>query len=256
MSNRTVEVDPRIAARRESVASEKRRKRERWVVAALVVIAVLGSGWLLSRSALFDIDRIAVVGTSRLASDDVLAVAGVRVGEPMLAVTSGDVAGRVEALPWIKSASVSRSIGGRLTIIVTERSAVAVMTDEAGAPVLVDGSGHVLSAPGLNEGTVTTVEGITAGEVGSVVDGASGALEVASLLTPGVRSRVTSVVVLPDGNLQLRLKPQGIVELGPPTDLAAKLASLTIVMGQVDQRDLARINLVNPETPVVSRTPK
>jgi cell division protein FtsQ len=256
MSNRTVEVDPRIAARMESVAGEKRRKRKRWVVAGLVVIAVLGSGWLLSRSALFDIDRINVVGTSRLSSEDVLAVAGVRVGEPMLAVNSGDVAGRVEALPWIKSASVGRTLGGTLTVIVTERSAVGVLIDEAGASVLVDGNGRVLGAPGLNDGIVTPIEGLVAGEVGSVVDGAGGALEVASLLTPGVRSRVTSVVVLPDGNLQLRLKPQGIVELGPPTDLASKLASLTIVMGQVDQRDLARINLVNPETPVVSRTPK
>jgi len=28
------------------------------------------------------------------------------------------------------------------------------------------------------------------------------------------------------------------------------------VMGQVDQRDLASINVVNPTTPVVVRTPK
>jgi hypothetical protein len=67
---------------------------------------------------------------------------------------------------------------------------------------------------------------------------------------------VLAIVVLPDGNLELRLRPQGIVVLGPATNLPEKLASLTIVMGQVDQRDLARINLVNPETPVVSRTPK
>jgi hypothetical protein len=46
------------------------------------------------------------------------------------------------------------------------------------------------------------------------------------------------------------------VVLGPPNDLAAKVEALRIVMAQVDQRDLASINVVNPSTPVVVRTPK
>jgi cell division protein FtsQ len=256
MSNRTAEVDPRIAARREAVVSEKRRKRERWIIAVLVVIAALGGAWLLSRSALFDVDRITVEGTSRLSADDVLAAAAVQVGEPMLAVNSSEVARRVERLPWIASATVDRSISGELTIAVVERTAVATMVDESGTPVLVDGSGRVLGPPGLVDGPAIQIEGLVAGAVGTDVDGSAGALETAILLTPGVRSRVLAIVVLPDGNLELRLRPQGIVDLGPATNLLEKLASLTIVMGQVDQRDLARINLVNPETPVVSRTPK
>ncbi len=256
MSNRTAEVDPRIAARREAVVSEKRRKRERWVVAVLVVIAVIGGAWLLSQSAFFDIDRITVEGTSRLTVDDVLAAAAVEVGEPMVAVNSSEVARRIETLPWIASASVARSISGELKIVVVERVAVATMADETGAPALVDGSGRVLGPPGLVDGPAIQVEGLVAGAVGTDVDGSAGSLETATLLTPGVRSRVLAIVVLPDGNLELRLRPQGIVVLGPATNLPEKLASLTIVMGQVDQRDLARINLVNPETPVVSRTPK
>ena len=44
--------------------------------------------------------------------------------------------------------------------------------------------------------------------------------------------------------------------MGPPTDLPAKVDSLRTVMGQVDQRDLATVNVVNPSTPVVVRTPK
>lgn len=256
MSNRTAEVDPRIAARREAVVTEKRRKRERWIVAGLVLIAAIGGAWLISQSALFDVDRITVEGTSRLTADDVLAAAAVEVGTPMVAVNSSEVARRIEMLPWIASATVDRSISGELKIIVVERIAVATMADETGAPVLVDGSGRVLGPPGLIDGPAIQIEGLNAGAVGTDVDSSAGSLETAILLTPGVRSRVLAIVVLPDGNLQLRLRPQGIVDLGPATNLAEKLASLTIVMGQVDQRDLARINLVNPETPVVSRTPK
>jgi cell division protein FtsQ len=256
VSNRTVEVDPRIAARREAVVSEKRRKRERWIITVLVIIAAIGGVWLLSQSAFFDVDRITVEGTSRLTADDVLAVAAVEVGESMVAVNSSEVAQRIETLPWIASASVNRSISGELKIVVVERTAVATMADEAGTPVLVDGSGRVLGPLGLIDGPAMQVEGLIAGVVGTDVDGSVGSLETAILLTPGVRSRVVAIVVLPDGNLELRLRPQGFVDLGPATNLAEKLASLTIVMGQVDQRDLARINLVNPETPVVSRTPK
>jgi hypothetical protein len=71
-----------------------------------------------------------------------------------------------------------------------------------------------------------------------------------------MRTRVAGIATAPDGSLNLALKPQGIVIMGPPTDLPAKVDSLRTVMGQVDQRDLATINVVNPSTPVVVRTPK
>ena len=45
------------------------------------------------------------------------------------------------------------------------------------------------------------------------------------------------------------------VGLGTSEDLAIKVASLVTVMGQVDQRDLCTIRVINPETPVVTRTP-
>jgi hypothetical protein len=42
--------------------------------------------------------------------------------------------------------------------------------------------------------------------------------------------------------------------VGQPTDLAAKVAELRIALAQVDQRNLASINVVNPQTFVVTRT--
>ena len=86
--------------------------------------------------------------------------------------------------------------------------------------------------------------------------GIDDALRLAALLTPGMRSRVATITVGADGSLTLGLRPQGIVVIGAPTDLAAKVTSLRTVMAQVDQRDLASINVVNPGTPVVVRTPR
>lgn len=259
MANGTKEpdqIDPRMAARRDAVTQEKRRRRGRiWLVVAIVV-GVLAFGWYLTRTGLLDVDDIEVSGAQVTTVEEIVDASGIRLGMPLLEVDTSAAARRIRDLPWIASASVDRGWDGLITISVTERMQLAIVRNEAGEPMLVDAEGRVLGADGPFDGVDTSIEGVVAGEIGSTVEDAGSALEVVGLLGPGVRSRVTSIVTMPDGNIELRLRPQGVVLLGPPTDLEAKLASLQIVMGQVDQRDLAIINVVNPETPVVVRTPK
>lgn len=250
------EIDPRIAARRDAVQSDRRRLRgRRWIIGAAVV-AVLGFGWYLTRTGLLDVDRIEVQGVSVLAVDDVISASLIFFGEPLLEVNTSSSAAHILELPWIDTVNVQRNWVGRIVITVTERTPVAVAVDEEGTLMLLDATGRVLDIDGPFDGIDTLLEGVVVGDHGTTIDGSAGALEVASLLTLGVRSRVTSIVVNPDGTIELRLKPQGIVVFGGPTDLAAKVASLQIILGQVDQRNLASINVVNPETPVVVRTPK
>ena len=151
---------------------------------------------------------------------------------------------------------MTRQLDGLITITITERVPVALAIDSGGVAMLIDRSGRVIAPHVAGDGVEIVLVGVEAGPVGSVVEGASGALTVASLLTPGVRSRVVSITTAPDGSISLALRPQGTVVMGPPSDLPDKVDSLRIVMGQVDQRDLATINVVNPSTPVVVRTPK
>lgn len=249
-------IDPRIAARRDAVEAERRRSRgRRWLVVAIVV-GVLAGAWGLTRTALLDVDRIEVRGNVQAHVEDIVAASSIRLGEPLLEVDPGASARRIRQLPWIDTASVSRGLDGVVTITVTERQFVAVVNDADGVGWLVDATGRVLAPDGAFDQIDTVVLGAVAGEPGSTVDGVASALEVAALLTPGMRGRIASVSVAPDGSVTLGLRPQGTVQLGPPTDLAAKIASLRTVMGQVDQRDLESINVINPSTPVVRRTPK
>ena len=76
-------------------------------------------------------------------------------------------------------------------------------------------------------------------------------LKAIAALGPGARSRVTAVVVGADGALQLRLSPAIVVQLGPATDLEAKAAALTTVLGQVEQRGVTGIDVRVPSDPVV-----
>lgn len=250
------EVDPRIAARRQAVDADRRRVRlRRWAVVGAVVALLVGA-WYLTRTPLLDVDRIEVEGAVQTPVEEILGLAGVHPGDALLELDLRAAAERVRTLPWIDSAVVERNWDGRVVIVVTERQMVAIVDDESGIGQLVDASGRVLAADGTMDMIDTRILGAVAGGPGSTVEGIDGALRLAALLTPGMRSRVATIAVGADGALTLGLRPQGSVVIGPPTDLAAKVASLRTVMAQVDQRDLASINVVNPSTPVVVRTPR
>jgi cell division protein FtsQ len=236
-------VDPRIAARRASVR-EERRRRWRRVAAAILTVGVAGALlWFVSRSPLFDIDQIRVVGTARSQVDGVLTTSGLSVGDPLISVDTGAVARRLEQQPWVRTAKVGRDINGVVSITIVERIAIAWIDDGFGGRTLVDAAGVELGPVAPEDASLPQVVGL--GE---------GSLELASILPPGVRSR-TTLVEQTDDVLRLRLRPQGTVEFGPATDLSAKVASLVTVMGQVDQQDLCTIRVINPDTPVVTRTP-
>jgi cell division protein FtsQ len=236
-------VDPRIAARRASVR-EERRRRWRKVAAAILTVGVAGALlWFVSRSPLFDIDQIRVVGTARMQIDEVLATSGLTVGDPLISVDTGAVARGLEQQPWIRTAKVGRDINGVLSITIIERTAIAWIDNGPGGRILVDAAGVELGPVGPEDAALPQVVGV--GE---------GSLELASILPPGVRAR-TVVVEEGDNVLRLQLRPQGTVEFGPATDLSAKVKSLVTVMGQVDQQDLCTIRVINPDTPVVTRTP-
>jgi cell division protein FtsQ len=247
-------VDPRIAERRRSVEWERRRRRGRRLLALIVLVVVVLGAWLLTRSALLDVDGTEVQGAIRQTPEEIVEASGIRVGVPLLDVDDGAASDRIEQLPWIDTASVSTSLGGVVTIVVTERVAVATAADQAGGRQLVDVTGRVLG-PVVGDTTgLVSLESVTAGAAGETIAGADGALQSYAALGPGVRSRVTAVAVTPDGSLLLTLNPQGLVIWGQPTDVAEKATTLATVMGQVEQRDVESIDVRDPGDPVIRRT--
>jgi hypothetical protein len=85
------------------------------------------------------------------------------------------------------------------------------------------------------------------------VGDADGALAVVDALTPGVRSRVESLAVAPDGQIQLKVRPSGVVEFCEPVDVAAKIRSLQTVFAQVDDRGLESLSVCVPDQPTERR---
>ena len=246
-------VDPRIAARRRRVASEQRRRRRRRTLAVALLVTVLAAGWLATRTGLFDVDAVRVSGAVHETDQDVVDVSGVRLGDQLLDLDAGAVARAVEALPWIATVSVERGLDGTVTIAVTERTPVATVAELGGARYLVDAEGRLLGPAEGDTSALVAIEGVGPTDAGQTIDGVGGAMQAWAALGPGVRSRVSAVVVGEDTSLELRLVPEGVAQLGPPTDLVDKADSLATVMGQVDQAGLATISLLDPRNPIVTR---
>ena len=80
-------------------------------------------------------------------------------------------------------------------------------------------------------------------------------LEVIAGLSPGLRSRVYSVVAGTDGTIQLRVLPSGVVDLCRPDQLPEKLANATTWFADVDDTRLAVLKMCIPDSPVATRLP-
>jgi cell division protein FtsQ len=250
----TLEVDPRIQARRERVARHDQRRRRRWLLVGLVVITVVTAAWLVTRSALLDVDRVVVTGTARVGADEVREAAGVALGEALLDVDAGAVRQRVRLLPWVADAAVRVRWDGTIEIEVFESEPVAVLDGGARGSFLIDAEGRVLEPVGDGTSGLMVVEGLAPVEPGAHVSDPHRALEVVAALTPGMRTRVGAVVVTDAGNLDLRLRPSGAAWLGRPVELPSKLRALRAALGQVDDRDVAVYDVRVPGQVAVTRS--
>jgi hypothetical protein len=78
---------------------------------------------------------------------------------------------------------------------------------------------------------------------------------VAAALAPELRSRVVVITAQPDGEVELRVRPEGIVRLGRSERMAEKLAALRTMVARADLRRLAVLDLRVPTNPVLTRQP-
>ena len=252
---RSMPVDPRIRRRQIDVRRAAGRRRLRVVAAVLVVAALVAGAWGATRTALLDVDRIVVEGVTHTPPDEVRAVSGIDDHQPMTEVDAASVSRRLSRLAWVLRSRVSREWPGTVRIRVVERTATAVTSDDAGGLVLVDRSGRVLERAAARPPGLPLVEGIpTPGGPGTrVAPEAADALEVAASLPAGLGARVGTVALGATGGVELRLVPKGVVLLGSADGIGDKLAAAHAVLGTVDGRTVATLDVRAPNTPVLTR---
>jgi len=221
------------------------------LLAAVVAIALFtGATWTTTRSALLDVDHIVVSGGALITPAEATAGAGLHRGQPMVSVDTADAERRLRRLPWVDTAAVERAFPNTVRIHLTERAAAATAAHPDGGWVLLDRGGRVLAVRPDRVADLPDVFG--AGAVpapGANQDSARPALDVIAALPEAIRRQIQSVNL--DGEAVTLHMGAREIRIGPPTQLAAKVAALSVLLERVGSRSVAVLDVRVPQAPVV-----
>ena len=121
-----------------------------WIVASGTVDQVRTSVVIhtldLSGEAGLIVRNVYAEGRSRTDPDELNRQLGIAIGQPLLAVDTAAAKDRIEQLPWVDQASVSRMLPETIQIRLQERQPLALW-QRAGSLVPIDESGAVIDAP-------------------------------------------------------------------------------------------------------------
>lgn len=229
-----------VLARRDAVPASLRRfmatARHRLgrrallglVATGLAIVLVVAGLVVLYRTPVLAVRQIRVTGTTVLAAGTVRAAARVPDGTPLAAVDLSAVRRRVESLPPVRVARVTRDWPHTLAVAVTERTAVAAVP-HGSAYRLIDRTGlpfrtvddrpaalpvAVLSHPGPHDATTTAV------------------LTVLAALTPALRSRLVRVAAPRPTRIRLILHNGPTIVWGDSSYSHRKAAAATALLGK------------------------
>ncbi|WP_421119817.1 cell division protein FtsQ/DivIB [Aquihabitans daechungensis] len=243
-------VDPRLQARRVEVARGQGRRRLRWILLAVVVVVLLVGAFAVTQSPALDVDEVAVRGASRTEQAEARAASGIAIGSPLVSLDAPAVERRLEALPWVEQASVSRSWPGTVRISLVERTPVAVVGSGAGA-VQVDRDGRALG-PASDDGLpVVSGDAVVPGEelpptqrwvVATIAD-----------LPAELRSEVAAASATPSG-IRLTLTDGIEVRWGDSSQPTAKADAVQVLLEQADRATIAAIDVTVPRAATVTRS--
>lgn len=253
-------IDPRIRQRRESVERSRTQKRLLWVAGAVGVAALVALGVFLLHTALFGAKVVKVTGSHPNTTEAaIVQAAGLDHHPPLISVDPAAVAARVESLPFIASAQVSRHWPDGVTIHVTERVPVTTMATATTGWATLDGAGRTMAvAPTRPTGLPALVVHAPSGAVvpaapvgGTVARAADPGLTVARTLPPAFAAQVETVTVAADGTVSLALNSHLAVLLGTTSDLTAKYEDVAAIIAHAPLRGAHTIDVTVPQSPTV-----
>ncbi len=247
-----------------------RHRYMRGVLTVMLIVLATGGGWRLWQSGWitatvdrakwnliaasaevgFKVNEILVVGRSETRQKDLLAAVQLVRGAPILAFDLKGAQKRIEALPWIKSATVERMLPDTVLLTVQERQPMALWQHK-GVFALIDTDGEVILKTGLERFSDLLV-----------VVGGDAPKHAADLLKdlatePQLMTMVKAAVRVGGRRWNLRLK--GDIDVRLPEDDAAgawnRLAEYE-KNHQVLERDVRILDLRLPDRLIVRKPPR
>lgn len=234
-----ISVDPRLKARRVAVRRAAGRRRLRRLTTVLALVLMVALGYAATQSPLLDIESVSYRGLENTSLDLVSKSAGIEQGASLVGFDAGARERRLEALPWIDTARVTRSWSGKVSVVVTERQAAAVVMREQERWVLVDAQGRVLTdfvaqLPDLPRLSGVGAAGVPGSNLGT---DATALLRVAELLPESLDGRVEGIYRDESSDIWISMTTADRVLFGTEDQLSLKVVAMVTVLEELDSRN-------------------
>ncbi|HZI96557.1 MAG TPA: FtsQ-type POTRA domain-containing protein [Actinomycetales bacterium] len=225
-----------------------RARTARWVAlrpllaATSVAGAVALLAWVVLATPLLAVRSVEVVGTERVPSAEVAALADEDLGTPLARVDTGALADRVEDLAMVRSAEVVRAWPSTLEVRVVERVPLAAVPSPGGIDIL-DAEGVVLATVPEPPPDLPLVE-VDVPSAGA--DALRETTTVLQALPDDLRAQVERAGAASPDSVTLVLRGGAQVVWGSADDAAMKAEVLRVLLSQpADVYDVS-----SPTTPV------
>jgi cell division protein FtsQ len=236
------------------------------VLLVLGVAAACGWGgrWAIARvvdSPRFQIRSVEFSATPHLGQEELLRLASLEMGEPLLGIDTDQVARRIASHPWVATVRVSRRLPSSLVIEVSERHAVAAVA--LSGLYLVERSGRPFKRASMEEADgLPVLTGIERGRYAQMREVSEAAFREALAVLDEYRSKsgrptVGEVNIDPGYGFSLFLLEGGAeIRLGRG-DFGKKLAQLDQIFDAVlaHSGGLTALRIVQLDLPESGRVP-
>ncbi|MFA5889622.1 MAG: FtsQ-type POTRA domain-containing protein [Actinomycetota bacterium] len=240
----------RMLERRRAVRADRRRQRRRVVLAVVMTIGAGWGAWALTRTSVFGLSEIEVVGNRTVARARIVEASGLQPGDNVMKIDLDAVALRVRALPALALARVKRDGSLKIRIEVLERAPVLEVRARSGRWVL-DQTGQPLEAAGPH-GRIPVLtlrrdpDGASPGSDPAV----RSAMRAWAVLPRSVRSRIRAFEDREDGMVVFRMHGIRVV-FGGVDRVGDKLNAIDLVVARAAERGavLEQVDVRAPARP-------
>jgi cell division protein FtsQ len=241
---------PRIAARRREVCAQRRRRRRRITIAVVLIAGMAYGAWALTRSSVFSLQQIDVVGARTVSEQSIIDASGLRMGQSALGIDLGAVATRVRSLPGIADARVVRQGSLAIRIEVVER--IAAIEVRAGkAEWFLDQDGVQMEAAHRTSAVLPILELPSSTGITSVSPtDEENVLAIWDEMQPSLRALVSSFALTGDHTITFALGRTTVI-FGTADQITEKLLAVRLVRARVaaEHRTLIRLDVRAPSHP-------
>lgn len=250
------------AKKKKNKTADVRYTPNTWyrIFSLLIVVLVFVAGIAI----FFRVETVAITGNQLYTVEEIQNASGVEVGDNLLTLSKGDVAGSIMAvLPYVEEVRIGKELPNLVTIDIVESNASYMVKGDDGSWWLINAEGKLLEQVDGTAGIYPTISGLTALEpvAGMEMETEDPDSKAAAIAVIGALESTDYLAKIVEINVE---KPYEIIvyyediyqiELGGYDDMAYKIQYLTTVLEQLRETESGIIDLTLSEDKVARFRP-